>query len=136
MDFLLNKETIMAAKKKTSSKKSSKTTATKTKSISISEPLTKSGIIRTIADITGASNKETAGFLTAFADVIACHISKRGPGKFTFPGVLKISVIKKAARPARKGINPFTGEETTFKAKPAHKVVKIKPLKALKEKVD
>jgi nucleoid DNA-binding protein len=41
--------------------------------------------------------------------------------------------VKKPARPARKGVNPFTGEEVMFKAKPAHKVIKIKALKKLKE---
>ena len=49
--------------------------------------------------------------------------------------MFKIKVIKKKARPARKGINPFTGEETMFKAKPASKAVKILPLKGLKEMV-
>lgn len=51
------------------------------------------------------------------------------------PGLLKIKVVKKPATKARKGINPFNGEETVFKAKPAHKVVKVLPLKGLKDMV-
>ena len=68
--------------------------------------------------------------------LIELHVRSRGPGKFIMPGLLKINVVKKPARPARKGINPFTGEEVMFKAKPAHKVVKIKPLSKLKEMAD
>jgi len=49
------------------------------------------------------------------------------------PGLLKISAVKKPAKKARKGINPFTGEETMFKAKPASIALKIRPLKKLKE---
>jgi nucleoid DNA-binding protein len=37
--------------------------------------------------------------------------------------------------PARKGINPFTGQETTFKAKPARTVIKVRALKKLKDMV-
>ena len=49
------------------------------------------------------------------------------------PGLIKVQVKQKPATKARKGINPFTGEETTFKAKPARRVVKVTPLKKLKE---
>jgi nucleoid DNA-binding protein len=49
------------------------------------------------------------------------------------PGLFKIQTVRKPATKARKGINPFTGEETVFKAKPARTVVKIRPLKKLKE---
>ena len=46
---------------------------------------------------------------------------------------MKVEVKKKPATKARKGINPFTGEETVFKAKPARRVIKIRPLKKLKD---
>ncbi len=36
---------------------------------------------------------------------------------------------------ARKGRNPFTGEEILIKAKPASKTVRIRPLKSLNEMV-
>jgi len=48
---------------------------------------------------------------------------------------MKLTVVRKPATKARKGINPFTGEETMFKAKPARNVVKIRPLKNLKDMV-
>ena len=47
--------------------------------------------------------------------------------------MVKIKTVKKPARRARKGINPFTGEETTFAAKPASTAVKVTPLKGLKD---
>ena len=62
-----------------------------------------------------------------------CH--GRGPGTFTVPGLMKIAKVHKPRRAARKGINPFTGEEMMFKAKPAHNVIKVRPLKSLKEMV-
>lgn len=61
------------------------------------------------------------------------HLKKRAVGQFTLPGLMKIKTVRKPARRARKGINPFTGEETTFAAKPPQNVVKVQPLKALKE---
>jgi nucleoid DNA-binding protein len=54
---------------------------------------------------------------------------------FTVPSLLKLRVVKKPARAARKGVNPFTGEEMMFKAKPASKAVKVTALKALKDMV-
>lgn len=101
----------------------------------IKDPLTKGGLIKAIMDMTALGKKDVASVLESLHTVIEMHVKSRGPGKFVMPGLLKITVIKKAARPARKGINPFTGEEQMFKAKPAHKVVKIKALKKLKEQV-
>ena len=64
------------------------------------------------------------------------NLGGRGaPGLFTVPGLLKMRVVKKPARKARKGVNPFTGEEMMFKAKPATKVVKVTALKGLKDMV-
>lgn len=99
----------------------------------VKDPLTKGGIIKSIIDMTQVGKKEVVGVLDALNDLIELHIKSRGPGKFVLPGLLKIVVVKKPARPARKGVNPFTGEEVMFKAKPAHKVVKVKALKKLKE---
>jgi len=125
----------MAAKKASikSGKKSVKKVQMKPKMPSVKDPLTKGGIIKAIMDMTCLGKKDVAGVLDAFGTVIELHVKSRGPGKFTMPGLLKIAVVKKPAKPARKGINPFTGEEMMFKAKPAHKVVKIKALRKLKE---
>ncbi len=47
----------------------------------------------------------------------------------------ELKVIRKPATKARKGINPFTKAPTVFKTKPARYVVKILPLKGLKDMV-
>ena len=52
---------------------------------------------------------------------------------FVVPGLMKIMVVQKPATPAHKGINPFTKQEQMFKAKPARKVIKVRPMKALKD---
>ena len=94
---------------------------------------TKSQILLTIAEETGLSRKQVASVLSALGGQIEKNLGARGSGKFVVPGLMKLKVVKKPATKARKGINPFTGLETMFKAKPARKVVKIQPLKALKD---
>jgi len=90
---------------------------------------TKSELFSTIADNCELSKN----VFDALGDIIGEHIKKRGPGKFTIPGMMKIDVRVRPATKARKGINPFTGEETIFKAKPASRRVKITALKKLKD---
>src|SRR5688572_13952680 len=92
----------------------------------------KSEVYAHISEDTGLSRKQVAAVFDSLTGLIEKSLRK-GPGLFTLPGLLKIKVIKKPATKERKGINPFTGEETVFKAKPARKVVKALPLKALKE---
>lgn len=99
------------------------------------KPATKSEILATIAAETDLSKKDVAAVLESLNGVIKKHLKKSGPGMFSLPGLLKMTVQRKPATKARKGINPFTGEETMFKAKPARNVVKIRPLKNLKEMV-
>ena len=120
------------AKKKVARKAAPKAVASK-KLPSIKDPLNKSGIIRALTDMNGASRKEVVSVLDGLNQLIELHVKSRGPGKFILPGLLKVSVVKKPATPARKGINPFTGEPTVFKAKPARRVLKIRALKKLKE---
>jgi nucleoid DNA-binding protein len=120
-----------AAKKKTAAKKATAATASKVKAIQT--PMTKTQITTDIADNTGLTKKEVNAVLDQLSDIIEGHIKKRGAGQFTLPGLMKITTQKKPATRARKGINPFTGEETMFKAKPARTVVKIRPLKKLKD---
>ena len=73
-----------------------------------------------------------AGLFDSLATLVGKNLSSGGPGLFTMPGLLKIKVVRKPATPARTGINPFTKQETTFKAKPARNVVKLQALKSLK----
>ncbi len=96
---------------------------------------TKSEVYTALAASTGLARKEVASVFDGMRDLIKKDISKRGPGIFTVPGLLKLHVVRKPATKKRKGINPFTGEETIFKAKPARNVVKARPLKGLKELV-
>jgi len=95
---------------------------------------TKSQIYTYLADETGFTKKEIGSVFDALAKMIQKDL-KRGPGVFTIPGLCKIKVVRKPATKARKGINPFTGEEMIFKAKPARNVVKILALKGLKDMV-
>ena len=103
------------------------------KTTALKEPLTKTQLLATLSKDSGLSKKDIATVLEGLSDVIARHLKKRGAGQFTLPGLLKIKTVKKPATKARKGINPFTGEETMFKAKPARTLVKVQPLKALKD---
>jgi nucleoid DNA-binding protein len=98
-------------------------------------PRTKSEIFSVLADTTGLSKKDVSQVFVSLADLISKDVGKKGCGLFTVPGLMKVRRVHKAATKARKGINPFTGEETTFKAKPARNTVKIRPMKALKDMV-
>lgn len=99
------------------------------------KPLTKSQVIAELAEKTDLGKKDIVGVIDALSGLIESNLSSGGPGVFNIPGLLKIKVVRKPAVPEREGINPFTGEQTTFKAKPARNVVKIQPLKNLKEMV-
>ena len=99
----------------------------------LKEAMTKAQLLSAIAEDTGLAKKQVADVMDSLGGQIERHIKKRGPGAFTLPGLMKIKTVRKPARKARKGINPFTGEEATFAAKPAHTVVKIQPLKGLKD---
>ncbi|MBC8418667.1 MAG: HU family DNA-binding protein [Proteobacteria bacterium] len=102
----------------------------------VKKPMTKAEILNEIAGNTGLTKKQVSSVFEEVAILIERHIKKRSPGQFTFPGLLKIEVKVKPATKARKGINPFTGEATVFKAKPARRAVKVRPLKKVKEMVD
>lgn len=121
----------MAAKKKAAKKAATATTTRRVKAIT--DPMTKSQIIAQISDTTGITKKDVNGVLDELTDIMEGHLKKRGAGQFTLPGLFKAVTQKKPATKARKGINPFTGQETTFAAKPARTVVKVRPLKKLKD---
>jgi len=96
---------------------------------------TKSDVFTNIAENTDLSKKQVAEVFDCLAAMIQNDLKKTGPQVFTIPGLSKITVQRKPAQKARKGVNPFTGEEMMFKPKPARNVVKVRPLKALKEMV-
>lgn len=99
----------------------------------ITEPMSKTQLTATLAESTGLTRKQITAVFDELSNLVGAHVAKKGAGQFTLPGLLKINTVKKPATKARKGINPFTGEETTFKAKPASIVVKVRPLKKLKD---
>jgi nucleoid DNA-binding protein len=113
----------MAAKKKATTKK--KTEKPKAP--------TKAQILAHISDKTGLTRKDVGAVFEELNTLIKKNIGRRGPGDFTVPGLMKIRVTRKPATKARKGVNPFTGEEMVFKAKPARRAVRVTALKGLKD---
>ncbi len=97
------------------------------------KPATKSEIITQIAETTELSRGQVKSVFEALSEQVGSAVGKKGPGVFAVPGLVKITVVQKPATKARKGINPFTKEEQMFKAKPARKIIKVRPLKALKD---
>ncbi|MCK0155490.1 HU family DNA-binding protein [Alcanivorax sp. S6407] len=121
----------MAAKKKAAAKAAPAPAARKVKTIT--EPMNKTQIVNQISETTGLAKKDVNAVFDELAVIMEGHLKKRAAGQFTLPGLMKIVTQKKPATKARKGINPFTGEETTFAAKPARTMVKVRPLKKLKD---
>jgi DNA-binding protein HU-beta len=99
------------------------------------KPLTKTALLQAVADTLGdgASKKEVKTVLDAVVSI--AHQELKKTGLFVLPGFAKFVVVKKPARPARKGINPFTKEPMVFAAKPASKSVKARPIKAIKDAI-
>ena len=122
-----------AAKKAPARKAAAKKAAPKKAAPALKDKMTKSQMVGSIADSTGLSKKQVGDVMAELEGLIERSIKKRAVGEFTLPGLMKITNVKKPARKARKGINPFTGEETIFKAKPASVAVRIRPLKKMKE---
>jgi len=91
--------------------------------------------MRHIADATELSKKQVESVFDELGVLVERHLKKGAAGQFTLPGLLKCVVKRIPAKKSRKGVNPFTGEPMTFKAKPARNVVRVRPLKKLKEMV-
>jgi DNA-binding protein HU-beta len=95
--------------------------------------MTKSQLIEKISVETEVAKKDVKGVLETLATVGYKELKKSGV--FLVPGFAKFVVIKKPATKARAGTNPFNGEPMTFKAKPARKIVRARPVKAAKDAV-
>ena len=124
-----------AAKKAPAKKAPTKKAPPAKKITAVKTAMTKSAIMDELSQNTGLTKKQVGSVFDEMAVLIERHIKKNAVGSFTLPGLMKIEVKRKPATKARKGINPFTGEPTTFKAKPARNVVKIRPLKKVKDMV-
>ena len=110
-------------------------TKKKAKAKAAVKPRTKSQILTELSTGTELTKKQVSAIFEEMSGLIKKDLSKRGPGTFTIPGLVKLKVVRKPATKARKGTNPFTGEEMMFKAKPARNVVKVLALKNLKDMV-
>lgn len=135
---IAKRKTVSSAKKvtkKTTAKKSTELKPKAKKLLSPNKPYTKTELLGTLCESTGLQKKQVSALFGELETIIAVHLTKQGPGQFTIPGLMKITVVKKPATKARKGVSPFTGEEMMFKAKPARNVVKVKALKKLKTMV-
>jgi nucleoid DNA-binding protein len=115
------------------SHKPTKTIAPKAPLEKVDAAFNKSKLLSTLAEHAELNKRQISTILDTFCHIMGLHVKKGGPEKFILPGAFKIVVRKMPARKARTGINPFTGESTVFKAKPAFRRVRIIPLKGLKE---
>ena len=95
--------------------------------------LSKSQLIERISTSTEMSKRDVKNVMDSLVDV--GHKELKKTGIFLVPGFAKFVVVKKPARPAREGINPFTKERQMFAAKPASKSVRARPVKAIKDAV-
>jgi nucleoid DNA-binding protein len=97
--------------------------------------MSKSQFVATLAEKSGLSKKQAASALDTLNTMVAQQLGKRGPGEVLIPGLLKLNVVDKPATRKHEGINPFTREPMIYKAKKASKVIKVRPLKALKDAI-
>jgi nucleoid DNA-binding protein len=97
--------------------------------------MSKSQFVTTLAEKSGLNRKQATSALDTINAMVAQQLGKRGPGEVLIPGLLKLNIVDKPATRKHEGINPFTKEPMTYKAKAARKVIKVRPLKALKDAV-
>ena len=95
--------------------------------------MSKTEFVEAIASQSGLEKKQVNAVLDALTNVVYSEL--KSENEVVLPGLVKLTSVTKPATPEREGINPFTKEKTTFKAKPARKVIKPRPLKALKDAV-
>merc|ERR1712188_364853 len=96
--------------------------------------MTASAAYSSVAEKVGLKAKDVKSVMEGLVGIAAQELKKNG--SFKLAGSLKLKLKKKAATPARKGVNPFTKEPCVFKAKPASKTVKVFAMKKLKEAVN
>ena len=104
-------------------------------SATASKPMTKTEVISALAESTGLTKPQVNEFFDELTKLIAQNLKEGGPGVFNVPGMLKVKVVRKEAKPEREGKDPFSGEMRMFKAQPAKNVVKVTALKKLKDAV-
>ncbi len=95
--------------------------------------MSKTELVDTIAGQSGVDKKQVKAVLDALNDIVYKEL--KAQHEVVIPGLLKLALVTKPAVPEHEGINPFTKEKTMFKAKPERKVIKPRPVKALKDAV-
>jgi len=91
--------------------------------------------VTALAEKSGLNKKQATSALDTINVMVAQQLGKGGPGEVLIPGLLRLKVVDKPATSQHEGVNPFTKEPMIYKAKPAHKVIKVMILKALKDAV-
>jgi len=100
----------------------------------IAEKQTKAQILAEVAVAADMEKKHAKAFFTALRELVERHMHNKGSGEVVIPELgVKVRRVKKPATKARKGRNPFTGEEITIKAKPVRNSIKVSAMKALKQ---
>jgi nucleoid DNA-binding protein len=100
-----------------------------------SKRMSKSQFVTTLAEKSGLNRKQATSALDTINTMVAQQLGKRGPGEVLIPGLLKLNVVDKPATRQHEGVNPFTKEPMTYKAKAARSIIKVRPLKALKDAI-
>ena len=87
-----------------------------------------------VADAAGCTKKDIRVIMQEINNVV---VGQLNDGKsVVLPGLpVKFELVEKPATKERKGRNPATGEPITIPPKPAHNVLKIKPMKKMREAV-
>jgi nucleoid DNA-binding protein len=124
-----------AAPKAAESKPAPAAPAEKPAAKAAAKAITKAEIYTHLSEKSGLTKKQVASIFEALGGAVGSALGKKGSGLFVIPGMVKLKVVRKPATKAKQGINPFTKQPLTIKAKPARNVVKAVPLKALKDLV-
>lgn len=129
------KKAAPKAKKAPAKKAAKKVAAAKpspVKLTSVSSPMAKSAMLQHIANNVGIARKQVAAVMEELSSVVAAHVNKKSKGQFVLPGLFKITVVRKPAQKGGKKVI-MMGKEVITKPKPARNVVRIRPLKKLKD---
>jgi len=97
--------------------------------------MSKSQFVATLAEKSGLTKGQASSVLDTINAIVMQQLGKGGPGEVLLPGLLRLSVVEKPATREHEGVNPFTKQPMTYQAKPARKVIRVRPLKALKDAV-
>ncbi|RJP51013.1 MAG: hypothetical protein C4583_09470 [Anaerolineaceae bacterium] len=97
--------------------------------------MSKSQFVTILAEKSGLNKNQATSALDTINAMVAEQLGKGGPGEVLIPGLLRLKVVDKPATPQHEGVNPFTKEPMIYKAKPAHKVIRVMILKTLKDAV-